>query len=107
MNTTTIRAIIPTEIKHRMDQAIAMGEFPSVHDLVSRALTTVLPQVKRRRPRLTVNGFTPEFEDVVLASSKLPADTDTVIETDEDLERYFDRIMKEVEKKRHAHQAKQ
>ncbi len=101
---TTIRADIPIEMKRQIDSVIASGKFASVNAVVQHALTAVLP--KPKRSRLTVNGFTPEFEEEVLASSRSPSENDTVIETEEDLERYFDRITKEVDKERHAHQNK-
>lgn len=58
--------------------------YSSVSELVRDAVRRVL------YPELTENGFTPEFEEMVLESAKEPLGNDIVLETDEDIDRFFD-----------------
>lgn len=51
--------------------------------------------------KLTVNGFTEEFENEILKATAEP-DDGKVWETEEDIDRYFDALDKRLEKKRHA-----
>ncbi len=69
---TTIQATIPVEIKHEMDKAIANGRFSSVNEAVKAALSVIFPNKKHRR--LTINGFTQQFESEVLEAEKEPLD---------------------------------
>ena len=49
-----------------------------------------------RRRRLTVNGFTPEFEEEVLKAAAEPVDESRVMETDEDFERFYESLRSRV-----------
>ena len=58
--------------------------YASISELIRHALRKVLYP-----SGLTVNGFTPEFEDVVLKSAKEPVGDNVVLKTDKDVEDYF------------------
>jgi hypothetical protein len=63
--------------------------FTSISELVRHALRQVL------YPNgLTVNGFTPEFEDVVLESAKEPVSSGLVFKTEKEIDRYFEKYIK-------------
>ena len=51
---------------------------------------------------ITENGFTKAFEDEVLAAEKEPIDKGSVLETEEDVEKYFANLRKRVGARRHA-----
>lgn len=58
--------------------------FTSISELIRHALRQIL------YPNgLTVNGFTPEFEDMVLESAKEPVTNDIVLKTNKDIHDYF------------------
>jgi len=57
----------------------------------------VLDAVRRLLyPGLTVNGFTPQFEEAVLQSAAQPIEEDEVWETEEDIDTYFRDLKKRV-----------
>lgn len=61
--------------------------FTSISELIRHALRQVL------YPNgLTVNGFTPEFEDLVLESAKEPIDESTAWNTTADIDRDFKKL---------------
>ncbi len=58
--------------------------YASISELIRHALRNILYP-----SGLTVNRFTPEFENMVLESAKEPAREDLVLKTDKDIESYF------------------
>ena len=61
--------------------------FTSISELIRHALRQIL------YPNgLTVNGFTPEFEDMVLESAKEPIDESTAWNSMADIDRDFKRL---------------
>jgi len=46
------------------------------------------------KKKLTINGFTEEFEDEVLRTAADPVGEGTILETDEDIDNYFLRSKK-------------
>ena len=58
--------------------------YSSISELIRDALRDLLYPLG-----LTVNGFTPEFEGVVLKSEKHSVENDIVLKTNEDIHRYF------------------
>ncbi len=58
--------------------------YSSISELIRYALRKVLYP-----SGLTVNGFTPGFEDVVLESAKEPIENDVVLKTDKEIRDYF------------------
>lgn len=72
---TTISVSIPNDLKQEAQRAVDAGVYPSLSHIVSIGIRQVLPKTKRRvTRRLTVNGFTPEFERQVLLAEKEPLD---------------------------------
>lgn len=49
-------------------------------------------------PRLTENGFTPEFEQMVLEAEKEPVKKDRVWRTEKDINTYFNALRKRIKK---------
>lgn len=93
---TTVNISLPTSLYQDIKKTIKERGYSSVSELVRDAVRRVI------HPELTENGFTPEFEEMVLQSAKEPIDESKTIETDEDLEQYFRELHKRVEKRRHA-----
>lgn len=58
-----------------MEQGISMAEF--VRQVVGKSVRHAAGQLVRRQ-KLTVNGFTPEFEKEVLAAEREPVNQDIV-----------------------------
>jgi hypothetical protein len=84
MNTTTINISLPVSMYQ--DAKIVSKEegYTSISELIRHALRKVL------YPNgLTVNGFTPEFEDAVLEAAKEPIDHSATLKTPEDIDKYF------------------
>lgn len=70
---TTINISLPTAMYADMKKALAKRRYTSVSELIREAVRSVLyPQ------KLTVNGFTPEFEEQVLAASRSPRKDDVM-----------------------------
>lgn len=65
--------------------------FASISELIRHALRGVLYP-----GGLTVNGFTPEFEDMVLEAEKEPLENDLVWETEADIDNYFRKLKNEI-----------
>jgi hypothetical protein len=85
---TTINISLPKKMYKDAKKVIASNGYSSMSELVRSGLRVIL------YPNLTVNGFTPEFEDMVLKSAAEPIGNGTVLETDEDVENYFLRFEK-------------
>ena len=63
--------------------ALRIRGYASISELIRDALRDVL------YPRVTENGFTPEFEEAVLRSAAQPFEKDHVLETNNDVDAYF------------------
>lgn len=68
----TINISLPKTMYEDAKKAIAAKRYASVSEFIRDALRDVL------YPRVTVNGFTPEFEERVLKASKSPKKDDLV-----------------------------
>ena len=90
---TTINISLPTSM-YKDAKALQKEErFTSVSELFRHALRAVLYP-----SGLTVNGFTPEFENMVLKSAKQPMSKDLVWKTEEDINKYFNKYIKSKKK---------
>ena len=58
--------------------------YSSVSEVMRDALRRLLQQ-----KRITENGFTEEFEDMVLKAAAEPEENDYVLETEEDMHNFF------------------
>lgn len=72
MSTTTINISIPTTLYQEAKRTVKKRGYASVSELFRDALREWI------YPRLTVNGFTPAFEKLVLKSEKEPIENDRV-----------------------------
>lgn len=79
----TVNISLPVSLYKDIKNTIKVRGYSSVSELMRDAVRRVL------YPELTENGFTPEFEDMVLKSEKEPVENDIVLETDEDVKNYF------------------
>lgn len=70
---TTINISLPSAMYADMKKALVKRRYTSVSELIREAIRTVLYPAK-----VTVNGFTPEFEEQVLAASKSSRKNDIV-----------------------------
>lgn len=85
MDTMTINISLPKPLYADAKRAVAKRRYVSISELVRDAVRRVLYP----NPRLTVNGFTKEFEDMVLRREKDPVEDDIVWEGKEsDLVKY-------------------
>ncbi|MCJ7739924.1 ribbon-helix-helix protein, CopG family [Candidatus Microgenomates bacterium] len=89
---TTINISLPLQMYKEAKKTLADRGYASVSELVREALRGYL------YPKLTVNGFTPEFEDRVLKAAKEPIDNDLVFKTEKDIDDYFLHLKRKVKK---------
>lgn len=80
---TTFTISLPDQTAHQIDSEAKRLGFASRSEFIRDVLR------KEFFPRLTVNGFTEEFEDEVLKSAAEPMENDIVLETDKDIHDYF------------------
>lgn len=92
----TVNISLPASLYKDIKKTIKERGYSSVSELVRDAVRRTL------YPKLTENGFTPEFEERVLEAAKEPIDYSQIIETDEGLEKWFAELHKKVKAKSHA-----
>lgn len=93
--TTTINLSLPTEMYKRAKKLVAEGKYHSISELIRAGLRRTFDEANQ----ITENGFPGWFEDRVLESEAQPGEKDTVWETEEDINRYFKKFHKKLEKK--------
>lgn len=81
---TTINISLPKEMYEEAKKVMSQQHYSSVSEVVRDALRRLIKQ-----KRITENGFTEEFEDMVLKAAAEPDDNDYVLETDEDVHNFF------------------
>lgn len=87
MNTATINISLPVSM-YKDAKIVSKNEgYSSISELIRHALRKLLYP-----SGLTVNGFTPEFEDLVLESAKEPIDESTVWNSAKDVDIYFKKL---------------
>lgn len=96
--TTTINISLPKEMYKDAKKMVAERRYASISELVRDALRKIVYQ----KEEITENGFPVWFEQKVLESEKEPEENDIVIETQEDLHKYFREMHKRVEARRHG-----
>lgn len=74
-----------------MEQGVSMAEF--VRRIVGKTVRKTADALIRHR-RLTVNGFTPEFEDEILKAAAEPVREDMVMRNEDDIDEFFNRMLK-------------
>lgn len=92
----TVNISLPTSLYKDIKKTIKDRGYSSLSELVRDAVRRVL------YPEITENGFTPEFEEMVLQSAKEPIDKSKTIETEEDLDNWFAELHKKIEVRKHA-----
>lgn len=95
---TTINISLPTSLYKDIKKTIKQRGYSSVSELARDGFRKIIYQ----QEGLTENGFTPEFEEEVLKAAKEPLENDIVLETDEDIDKFFDELHKKVEKRRYG-----
>ena len=90
--TTTINISLPHDLYEDAKRIIKQRRFASMSELVRDALRRTL------YPEVTVNGFTPEFEDEVLMAEAEPKENNSVWETEADVDKYFRDLKKKIQK---------
>lgn len=63
---------------------MSQQHYSSISEVIRDALRHLI-----KKKRITENGFTEEFEDMVLKAAAEPMDNDYVLETEEDIHNYF------------------
>lgn len=79
----TINISLPKPMYQEAQKILNKRGYASISELIRDALRGVL------YPFLTVNGFTPEFEQKVLEAAKEPVENDIVLRSEKDIENYF------------------
>ena len=79
----TINISLPSAMLEDAKKHMTKRRYSSMSELVRKTLR------KELYPHLTVNGFTPEFEEEVLRAEAEPVENDIVLETEKEIEDYF------------------
>jgi Arc/MetJ-type ribon-helix-helix transcriptional regulator len=79
----TINISLPTTMYQDAKAILRVRGYASISELIRQALRDVL------YPKITENGFTPEFEEEVLRAEKSPRKHDIVLSTDKEIKDYF------------------
>lgn len=87
---TTINISLPTSMYRDIKAVMKREGYASVSEFMRAVVRT------KMYPRITENGFTPEFEEEVLQAEAEPIDEDKVWETPEDIHAYFQQLKKEL-----------
>ena len=86
----TVNISLPNNMYSDAKKLLAKRGYASLSELIRDTLRNIL------YPRLTENGFTPEFEEEVLEAAKEPVEKAKVWKSVEDVERYFKKLKKKV-----------
>ncbi|RJR16207.1 hypothetical protein C4579_00630 [Candidatus Microgenomates bacterium] len=89
---TTINISIPKKMLDDAKKYATLRGYGSLSELIRDTLRGKLYM------NLTENGFTPEEEDEILRIAASDDSQDEVWETEEDVDRFFDKVEKEVKK---------
>ena len=95
MNTVTVT--IPNEVNRSLEAQVKAGWFASVGDAVVAGAKLLV----QKKQKLTVNGFTEEFEERVLESAKEPIEVSEargVLETDKDIDNFMLMVREKAQK---------
>jgi len=86
----TINISLPTQMYKDIKSVMKERGFASISEFVRSSIRSQM------YPRITENGFTPEFEERVLRAELEPIENDGVWETPEDVHAYFQKLKKEI-----------
>lgn len=81
---TTINISLPTALYDDAKVWQKEQKYTSISELVRHALRNLF-----YNSELTVNGFTPEFEDMVLKASNEPIEDAITLKTNKDIDNFF------------------
>lgn len=87
----TINISLPKTMYEDAKAYLARRGYSSVSELFRDTLREKL------YPRLTENGFTPEFEEEVLRSAAEPRQKDKVWKSEKDIQEYFAQLRKKLQ----------
>ena len=83
---TTVNISLPDNIYNDAKKLLAKRGYASFSELIRDTLRGVL------YPRLTENGFTPEFEEEILKAVKESAGKSKVWRSEKDIDKFFNKI---------------
>lgn len=94
--TTTINISLPKQLYKAAKELVAEGKYHSISEVMRAGLRRVIYDADK----ITENGFPGWFEDQVLESAAEPVKKDAVWKTEEDIDKYFKKLHKRIEKKK-------
>lgn len=100
--TTTINISLPTKLYKAAKKLVAEEKYHSISEVVRAGLRRVIYDADK----ITENGFTGWFEDQVLESAEEPIKKGTVLETEADIDNFFKKLHKRIEKKKQVKHGK-
>lgn len=93
--TTTINISLPIKLYKAAKKLVAEEKYHSISEVVRAGLRRVIYDADK----ITENGFPGWFEDQVLESAAEPVNKSDVWETEEDIDKYFKKLHKRIEKR--------
>lgn len=91
--TTTINISLPKQLYEDVKKLVTEEKYHSISEVVRAGLRRVIYDADK----ITENGFPGWFEDQVLESAAEPVKNDTVLKTEEDIDKYFQKLHKRIE----------
>lgn len=76
------------QLKTDLEQLVVKGRYTSLSELMREGARKVLDSSER----LTINGFTPEFEEEILKNAQEPLDSRPALKTMKEVEHYFSEL---------------
>lgn len=96
--TTTVNISLPKEMYKDAKRAVKEKRYSSISELVRDALRKTIYS----EDQITENGFPRWLEEKVIKASKSPREDDIVLETNEDVDKFFKKLHQEIESERHS-----
>ena len=96
MKTSTINISLPTSLLNSAREESKKYGFASISEYIRQAIRSSVYGI--RDDGLTINGFTPEFEDLVLEAENEPSKNDKVWKTTADIDKYFLEVQNKLKK---------
>ena len=84
---TTINISLPKSLYADARKKVSQRGYASISELIRDSLRRHLYEEE-----ITINGFTKAFEDHVLEAEKEPEENDVVLETKQDIDKFFDSL---------------
>ncbi|MBI2039623.1 hypothetical protein HYT18_00955 [Candidatus Microgenomates bacterium] len=99
---TTVNISLPEQLYKTAKKLVAEGKYSSISEVMRAGLRRVFYDADK----ITENGFPGWFEDQVLEAADEPIKKSPVWKTEEDIDKYFKKLHKRIEKRKQKEHGK-